>query len=174
MVEQTMSLIVVDVESDGPIPPIYSMICFGAVLVDDLSKTFYGKTKPISENYQPDTLQISGFSRKEHLTFDPPMVVMQNFRTWIQENSKGRPIFISDNPAYDWQFINYYFHFYLRGNPFGFSARRIGDLYCGMMKNGFAQWKSLRKTKHTHNPVDDAIGNAEAILAMREMGLKIK
>jgi len=33
----------------------------------------------------------------------------------------------------------------------------------------------LRKTKHTHNPVDDAKGNAEALLALKnEMGLKIK
>jgi hypothetical protein len=36
-----------------------------------------------------------------------------------------------------------------------------------------ASWKHLRKTKHDHNPVNDAIGNAEAILAMKKMGLKI-
>lgn len=35
------------------------------------------------------------------------------------------------------------------------------------------EWKRLyRKTKHTHNPVDDAKGNAEALLAFKEMGLK--
>jgi hypothetical protein len=33
----------------------------------------------------------------------------------------------------------------------------------------------LRKTKHTHNPVDDAKGNAEALLHMIEnMELRIK
>jgi hypothetical protein len=36
-----------------------------------------------------------------------------------------------------------------------------------------ASWKQLRDTKHTHNPVDDAKGNAEAILKMKDMGLKI-
>ena len=36
-----MSFIVVDVESDGPIPYYYSMVCFGAVIVESsLSKTF--------------------------------------------------------------------------------------------------------------------------------------
>ena len=36
-----MSYIVVDVEADGPIPHIYSMVCFGAVVVDEkLDKTF--------------------------------------------------------------------------------------------------------------------------------------
>ena len=29
-----MSLIVVDIESDGPIPHQYSMVCFGAVVVE--------------------------------------------------------------------------------------------------------------------------------------------
>ena len=38
----------------------------------------------------------------------------------------------------------------------------------------FANFKFLRKTRHTHNPVDDARGNAEALLAMKELGLKIK
>jgi hypothetical protein len=34
-------------------------------------------------------------------------------------------------------------------------------------------FKHLRRTMHTHHPVDDARGNAEAMLAMRQMGLKI-
>lgn len=169
-----MSLIVVDVESDGPIPNKYSMVCFGAVIVEPgLSKTFYGETKPISDIWIPEALSISGFSREQHENFDDPLLVMQNFANWAEENSQGRPIFISDNPAYDWQFINYYFHYYLGKNPFGFSARRIGDLYCGMVKDSFAKWKHLRKTVHDHNPVNDAKGNAEALLKMKEMGLKI-
>ena len=172
-----MSLIVVDVEADGPIPGKYSMVCFGAVIVDDkLDKTFYGETKPISDEYIPNALAVSGFTREEHDTFDKPEEVMKAFAEWVKLNSKGNPVFISDNPAFDWQWINYYFHMYYGSNPFGFSARRIGDLYCGMMKDGSlnSEWKrKFRKTKHTHNPVDDAKGNAEALLEMRKMGLKI-
>ena len=169
-----MSLIVVDVESDGPIPWKYSMVCFGAVVVEPgLSKTFYGKIRPVSDLWIPESLAISGISREQHKTFDEPIPVMENFGKWVKENSKGKPVFISDNPAYDWQFINYYFHTYLGNNPFGFSARRIGDLYCGMVKDSFAKWKHLRKTVHDHNPVNDAKGNAEALLQMKEMGLKL-
>lgn len=169
-----MSLIVVDVESDGAIPHKYSMVCFGAVVVEPtLTKTFYGKTKPVSDLWIPEALAISGISRDEHKTFDEPKDVMEAFANWIKANSNGRPVFISDNPAYDWSFINYYFHYYLGMNPFGFSARRIGDLYCGMVKDGFAKWKHLRRTTHDHNPVNDAKGNAEALLEMNRMGLKI-
>lgn len=169
-----MSFIVVDVESDGPIPYKYSMVCFGAVVVEPtLSKTFYGKTLPISDLWVPDALKISGFSREEHELFDEPYEVMTRFAEWINSTSKGRPVFVSDNPCFDWQWINYYFHTFLGDNPFGYSGRRIGDMYAGLTGDLYSTWKHLRKTKHTHHPVDDAKGNAEALLYMHEvMGLK--
>ena len=38
-----MGYIMADIESDGPIPGDYSMISFGAVIVNEqLNKTFYG------------------------------------------------------------------------------------------------------------------------------------
>lgn len=170
-----MSYIIVDIEADGPIPGDYSMICFGAVIVNEkLDKSFYGKLKPVSENWNPDALAVSGFSREDTLNFDSPFEVMLQFEKWIKENSMGRPIFVSDNNGFDWMFICWYFHHFLARNPFGYSSRRIADLYGGLMKDAHAKWQHLRKTAHTHNPVDDAIGNAEALLFMKnEMGLKI-
>lgn len=45
-----MSFFMVDIEADGAIPGDYSMICFGAVVVElSLSKSFYGRLAPISE-----------------------------------------------------------------------------------------------------------------------------
>jgi len=172
-----MSYFVVDVEADGPVPGLYSMVCFGAVKVTpQLDKTFYGKTKPIVSAYVPDALKVSGFSREEHLTFDDPEEVMQKFEEWIKENSVGQAILISDNNGFDAMFMSYYFHAYLGRNPFGWSSRRIGDLYCGAVKDSRAQWKhKLRKTKHDHHPVNDAKGNAEAVLALRDdLGIKFK
>lgn len=169
-----MSWIVVDVEADGPIPHKYSMVSFGAVIVDyKLDKTFYGQTKPISDIWVPEALAVSGVTRDQHLAFDDPKEVMEKFTQWLAVNSKGHPVFVSDNPAFDWQWINYYMHTYLGKNPFGFSARRIGDMYCGMVKDSYAKWKHLRKTKHDHHPVSDARGNAEALLEMKKMGIKV-
>jgi DNA polymerase III epsilon subunit-like protein len=171
-----MSYIVVDVEADGPIPSEFSMVCFGAVRFSDtLDRTFYGKTKPISERFIPEALAVSHFSREEHQSFDDPKTVMENFSAWLSAESKSRPVFVSDNLAFDWQFINYYFHRFLGKNPFGFSGRRIGDLYAGLMKDASkaTEWKKYRVTSHTHNPVDDAKGNAEALRKFREFGLRI-
>lgn len=170
-----MSYIMVDIEADGPIPGDYSMISFGAVLVDDnLDKTFYGKLKPISENWIPESLAVSGFSREETLAFDEPQIVMQNFANWIRENSKGQAVFISDNNGFDWMFICWYFHHFIQKNPFGHSSQNLGSLYKGVVKDTFQNFKHLRVTQHTHNPVDDAKGNAEALLKIKkEFDLKI-
>src|SRR6266545_4272914 len=100
-----MAYVMVDVESDGPIPGDYSMICVGAVLVQEgLRETFYGRLRPISEQWIPETLAVSGYSRAETLSFDDPKAVMEAFAHWIAKNVtnnvKGRALLVSDNNGF--------------------------------------------------------------------------
>src|SRR5688572_28522101 len=75
-----MPYVMVDVESDGPIPGDYSMICFGAIIVEpELNRNFYGRLRPISESFVPEALAVSGFTRDECLSFDEPKTVTQQF-----------------------------------------------------------------------------------------------
>ena len=47
-----MSWIMGDIEADGPIPGEYSMVSFGAVVVESgFARTFYGELRPISEKF---------------------------------------------------------------------------------------------------------------------------
>jgi hypothetical protein len=163
-----VSAISVDVEADGPCPGLYNMVSFGAVLVDgDLSTTFYsGIIKPTFDDYIPEALAVSGVTRAEQMEGVEPLEAMTKFAEWTKENCKTRPIFYSDNNGFDWQFINWYFHKFYGSNPYGFSSQNIGSLYKGIVRNRRKNFKHLRKTKHTHHPVDDAKGNAEAILHM--------
>ncbi len=171
-----MCFIMVDIEADGPIPGDYSMVCLGAVVVQPgLEKTFYGRLRPISEKWIPEALSVSGFSREETLEFDEAEDVVVRFAEWIRGASSGQPRFVSDNNGFDWQFINWYFHHYSGKNPFGHSSTNLGSLYKGIVGDMSRNFKHLRKTKHTHDPVDDAIGNAEALLAIQQKhGLKIR
>lgn len=134
-----MSLVFVDCEGNGigaPGPAGGVMTEFGAVINPVV--TFHGKDN----------------SRK---TFE-------DFCEWLRVNSKGCPVFVSDNPAYDWQWINYHMWEYFGDNPFGHSARRISDFYAGLTGDwgNTQKWKRLRVTPHDHNPVHDALGNYEA------------
>jgi exonuclease len=169
-----MSYVMVDVEADGPIPGNYSMICFGAVVVSEtIDQTFYGRLKPISDKWIPEALAVSGFSREQTMDFDEPAEVMEQFARWLDERVGRRLFFISDNNGFDWQFINWYFWHFLGRNPFGHSSTNLGSLYKGMARDTFVNFKHLRRTPHTHNPIDDARGNAEALLEMKRDGLKI-
>lgn len=164
-----MTFFVVDAEADGPVPGLFSMVSFGIVRVDDaLDTTFFGQTRPISDKWDPEALAVSGVTREEHLTYDDPAAVMQRLIAWLAANSANRPVFVSDNPAFDWQFLNYYLHAFAGKNPFGHSARRIGDIYGGIVQDLRAgpKWRELIKTKATHHPLVDAKGNAEAFLAL--------
>jgi len=170
-----MSYFMVDVEADGPSPGHYSMVSFGAVLVKpSLDVTFYGRVRPVSERFIPAALAVSGHSRAETLTFPEPRPVMEELARWIAAHSVGRPMFVSDNNGFDWQFINWYFHEFLGQNPFGHSSTNLGSLYKGLVKDTRKTFKHLRRARHTHHPVDDARGNAQALLHMKTaMGLAI-
>ena len=170
-----MSYFMIDVETDGPIPGDYSMISIGCVLVEpDLNRVFRADLRPISEEYKPDALAVSGKTRAQTLLAEDPGVVMQRYDAWLSANGTGAPRFISDNNGFDWMFICWYFHHFVGRNPFGYSSTNLGSLYKGMVKSMSQNFKHLRKTAHTHDPADDAIGNAEALLTMKEkMGLEI-
>lgn len=158
-----------DVESDGPAPEMFSMIAFGAVVVEEtLSKTF-GPVylKPISDAWDPESLSISGFSREQTLKFAEPENVMIQYKNWISQFKN--PVFVSDNNGYDWCFMNYYFWKFTNSNPYGFSSQNITSLYKGLTKNLSASIKPLKKTKHDHNPLNDAMGNAEAMLEILKL-----
>jgi len=141
------TLIVVDVEADGPVQGDHSMVCFGAVTVKDLN-TFYGEVKPISPLYIPSALAVSGISREKHETFREPKEVMEEFESWIREVSpKGKPTLVSDNNGF--------------------------DAACGFNKDLYYGWKKHRVGKHTHHPVDDAMGNATALQYLLKQGFRI-
>jgi DNA polymerase III epsilon subunit-like protein len=167
-----MTYIMVDIEADGPIPGDYSMVSLGAVAVDrPLDKSFYREIKPISEQYDEGALGIAGFSREKTLTFPDPLTVMTEFKDWIEKVSDGSPLFVSDNNGFDWMFVCWYFHHFLQENPFGHSSMNLGSFYKGVERDVKANFRHLRNTKHTHNALDDALGNAEAMVKiLNELG----
>lgn len=166
-IEKMRGHFVIDVESDGPNPSNYSMVSFGCVHVYN-KESFYGKTAPINKMYREDALKISGVTRDEHKLFPPARETIYEFIKWLGEQidfNKNRIVMWSDNPAFDFQWIEAYTESFFSYNPFGHSARRIGDLYAGITGkwNDHSSWKKFRETKHTHNPVNDAMGNVEAL-----------
>lgn len=166
-----MSLIFVDVEAAGTSPATGVMTEFGAV--EYVSRmTFHGvlyDATPDPDNPAVPVLDAQQ-TKRDHEK------VLRDFAHWISVASKGRPVFVSDNPAYDFQWINYYFDLHLGFNPFGHSGRRISDFYAGLTVDwrNTQGWKKFRVTPHTHMPVDDALGNVEAFeTIVKQFGVKL-
>lgn len=183
-----MSWYSVDVECDGPVPGRYSMLSIGVVkIVPDLGRdlgpggpegpdtSFYAELRPISDEFDPEALAVSGLDRETLVERGTePTKAMGGLADFLDRTSVGRPVFVTDNPGFDFAFVNWYFHTFHGSNPFGWSARRIGDLWAGMQGRANAPWKHLRTTVHSHHALDDARGNAEAVLAMVQLGLAIE
>ena len=87
---------------------------------------------------------------------------------WLDAFHLERRTLVSDNNGFDAMWLNCFTDDQLGAVLFGHSSRRIGDFYAGQRGkwNDQSSWKSLRRTRHTHNPLDDARGNAEALRAL--------
>lgn len=165
-----MTLIFVDVEATSLSPFSGYMTEFGAVEYET-EASFHGvfwEAEPHPDN--PAQPRITGKQFDAHK-------VMSNFDQWLAAFKTDRLVFVSDNPAYDWQWMSFGFDKTLGRNPFGHSGRRISDFYAGLNNNWRTTqaWKKWRITEHDHMPVRDALGNVQAFKRIvKEYNLEVK
>lgn len=95
---------------------------------------------------------------------------MTQFAAWARSlNQNGETlVFVGFNAAFDWSFVNYYFHQFLGENPFGFAALDIKSLYMGAAGCIWSDTRSSRmaaalkpQRAGDHNALHDAIFQAE-------------
>ena len=91
----------VDIEADGPIPGVYSMISIGMALagrfdgqrfeaVDPSTETFYAELAPISEEFDPQALAVSGLDRDAlRREGEDPAVAMSRAADWVDRVAAG-------------------------------------------------------------------------------------
>ncbi len=177
-----------DGESNGPSPRRHSLVWFGAVLVNEsLDTHFEGKMCPISPEYVPEAIGVTGLTHEETLLFPSPLIVIPAFVAWVKAHTKygTRPMLWSDNNGYDMSFLSMYLHEFGGENPFGHTSRNMNDRYRGLMAgrkaagiidppNVLSSFSHLITIPHDHNPVNDARGNAQALLGMRQYGLELE
>lgn len=179
-----MTDIFVDIEADGPVPGLYSMHDFGAVVINKdyagnlvIGDTFRGQCRPISDNYIEEALAVSHYTREDTLALDDPEMTIERFLAFLDDQyikgNKTRLHFWSDNNGFDWSFIAYYLHRFGKRNPFGHTSCNVSYFYKGVIKNTRENWARFRRkhstTPHDHNPVNDAMSNAQAFIKLKEM-----
>ncbi|GAA3981744.1 hypothetical protein GCM10023085_75080 [Actinomadura viridis] len=175
--------IAVDVEADGPIPGPYSMISLGMAVVGRPGLTFYTELRPISDDFVPAALAVSGLDRDRLLREAPAAEdAMAAAAKWINGLRRiGRPVFLAGPAVFDGMFVHWYFHRFLGKSPFSASGAGIdlrsywmglqGCEWAGSRKSVIKQRLELTGVPHTHHAGEDAAELAavfEAVLASRE------
>ena len=169
----------IDVETAGPIPGEYSLLSIGACAIDDEAKTFSCELKPINRNADPKALEVTGLSLEDLSARGlEPKAAMEAFAEWTGSLvAEGEVlVFVGFNAPFDWSFVNYYFHRFVGGNPFGFTALDIKALYMGAVGSTWADTRSSKiadrlgpKLKGDHDALHDAQYQAEIFRLVREV-----
>lgn len=171
----------VDVEADGPVPGRYSMLSIGLVVAGvfdgttyqpaDLETTFYRELAPISTDFEPEALSVSGLDR-DRLTAEgtDPAAAMRDLTEWVEQTAQGRkPILVAYPVAFDWMYLYWYLRVFGERSPFGHSgcldirmvyATRAGVPFGRAYRKNMPP-ELLPARPHTHHALDDAREQAE-------------
>jgi 3' exoribonuclease, RNase T-like len=172
----------VDIEADGPIPGPYSMISIGAAVAgtqdadtftaaDPEQDTFYRELRPVSDDFDPEALAVSGLDRDLLLREGAePAAALGQFTAWVREVSAGaQPVMCGYPASYDWTFLYWYLIRFTGNSPFGHSGcLDMKTLYATKARlplravaKGTMPRELLSGRRHTHHALDDAIEQAE-------------
>jgi hypothetical protein len=172
-----------DVETDGPIPGPFSILSFALVFAgtfdgtrftapQDYRQSFYRELRPISNDFQPEALQVNGLDRDRLITEGQrPEVAMTEAAQWVEGLVEhGKPILVAYPLSFDWSWLYWYFTSFSRqGSPFNhslcFDIKTAFAIKAGVPISEAGKSKllpSLRpQSRHTHHALEDAVEQAE-------------
>ena len=91
---------------------------------DPEAHTFYRELRPISEDFVPEALAVSGLDRDRLIAEgSEPAAAMAEFSAWVREVSAGaQPVMCGYPASYDWTFLYWYLIRFTGASPFGHSG----------------------------------------------------
>jgi hypothetical protein len=160
--------VAVDVEADGPIPGPYSMISLGMAVAGRTDLTFYTELRPISDDFVPEALAVSGLDR-DRLLREAPVAdeAMAAAAAWVNGlRDIGRPVFLAAPAVWDGMFLHWYFVRFTGASPFGATGGGVdlrsywmgltGVAWADSHKSRIKQALKLTDLPHTHHAGEDA------------------
>jgi hypothetical protein len=160
-----------DIEVDGPIPGLYSMLSFGSAAYradKTLVSTFAANLETLpGASQHPETMawwaerpETWAASRK-----DPrdPAEAMRDYVKWL-ESLPAKPVFVGYPAAFDFLFVYWYLIRFEGRSPFSFAALDMKTMAMVLLGKEYRQSSKKDMPKrwfdeapHTHVALDDAI-----------------
>lgn len=174
-----------DIESDGPIPAVNSMLSFASAAFDPHASKFEildtfsanlellegAKANPKTDQFWKDNWDAYQETRQNMLS---PDVAMVNYVKWIKElcqKHNATPVFAAYPAGYDFMFVYWYLIRFAEESPFSFSAFDLKSYASAYLKLPYRQSTKRNIPKkfftsqvaHSHVALDDAIEQGELI-----------
>ncbi len=160
-----------DVETDGPIPGIYSMLSFASAAYlpnKQLLGTFSANLETLPDAIAHpetmawwDTQPAAWQSCRENLL--RPENAMQKYLEWLK-SLPGKPVFVGYPVAFDFMFVYWYLMRFTGNSPFSHSALDIKTYAMAILKKPYRESTKKNMPRrwfddfpHTHLAIDDAI-----------------
>jgi len=160
-----------DVEADGPIPGVNSLLSFGSAAYQ-ADKTLIGTFTANLETLlgatgDPKTMawwasqpEAWAACRQQ---LEKPEVAFPRYLAWLKA-LPGRPVFVGYPAAYDFMFVYWYLIRFAGESPFSHSALDIKTYAMALLKQPYRDSTKRHMPKrwfdpmpHTHHALDDAI-----------------
>lgn len=180
----------VDIEADGPVPGLNSMLSLGAALFTHkgrLADTFSVNLQTLPgacENLQTMqwwTRQPEAWETCRRQTQGPGQA-MRSFVDWVRTHAQnlGAPVMVAYPAAYDAMWVQWYMHRFTGDDCFRLRVIDIRTLAMAAMGKGYRETAKARMpkrwctgTRHTHVAVDDAKEQGEIFMnIVRELDAK--
>lgn len=162
-----------DMESDGLIPGVHSMVALGAVAFDRTGRylaSYYdtypqlpwGKTDPNTMSWwrtQDPAVMAEAFSART-----PIGPGMAEFVAWVK-GLPDKPLAVAWPAAFDFAWVNYYTHMFAGGNPLGYRCADIRSFGMGLYRTRSLTehdlWDTTPRRRTQHNALADAWDQGE-------------
>src|SRR6185295_17846879 len=160
-----------DVESDGPIPGVNSMLSFAsaAFSADKIMLGTFSANLELLPGATPDPKTMQWWHTQPQAwaacraDLQRPEEAMVNYVRWI-ESLPGKPVFVAYPAGYDFLFVYWYLIRFAGRSPFSHSALDIKTLAMALLKKDYRDCTKRNMPRrwfddipHTHVALDDAI-----------------
>jgi hypothetical protein len=160
-----------DVETDGPIPGIYSMLSFASAAYlpnKQLLGTFSANLNTLPDAVShPKTMEWWKTQPEAWIAcrtdLQIPGIAMQNYLEWLK-SLPGKLVFVGYPVAFDFMFMYWYLIRFTGKSPFSHSALDIKTYAMAMLKTPYRESTKGNMPKrwfddlpHSHLALDDAI-----------------
>jgi hypothetical protein len=176
-----------DIEADGPVPGLHSMLSFAsAAFTADgkLLDTFSANLTTLPDaTAHPETMRwwqtqpAAWAASREEL--QQPEAAIKSYVAWLKQ-LPGEPVFVAYPVVFDFMFVQWYLHRFVGSSPFTFVGLDIKSYAMAMLKINFLTVTKTTMPRrwfndtlpHTHLALDDAIEQGALFCQMLAENLK--